>query len=591
MVKKNFIRRTGKGLIFIFLMGMFLFPCLANADYFSDDFESGLGKWIVSGQDWDLTECSYISPTHSLTDSPSENCDVPENYAPNTNASATLAASIDLSTSTSPVLTFWHKIDVLDWLPHDCAYVEISTDGGTTYPTVLRSWCNVKSTTWALEQIDLSNYKTSQVKIRFRLVSDEDVRDGWYIDDVEIKEKDSIATLNVFISPEDGGTVTGEGIDCPGDCSETYPCKWIVSGQDWDLTESTSRSATHSLTDSPSGDYAPYTNASATLAAPIDLSTSTSPVLTFWHKIDVLDWLPHDCAYVEISTDGGTTYPTVLRSWCNVKSTTWALEQIDLSNYKTSQVKIRFRLVSDEDVRDGWYIDDVEIKELSGSISYFFDNFEGENSLSNWIVKKCGIDLTAIPNPGFAFNSWNGCDTSAGNICIVKLDVINRIVTASFIDSSVSPPIIDEITFDSCISALCTSGIHVTAHDPEGGELTYIYEPYCGGAVIGSGASVEFDPLSISSWYPCPHHVLVTVTSSVSGLSTSEIVDIFVKIAGDINGDGMVNPTDKLLLRNQLGWSGIPGSIPEDLNCDGYINATDKLWLRKTLGQTGCVCP
>jgi endoglucanase len=65
-----------------------------------------------------------------------------------------------------------------------------------------------------------------------------------------------------------------------------------------------------------------------------------------------------------------------------------------------------------------------------------------------------------------------------------------------------------------------------------------------------------------------------------------------VKISGDINGDGKVNPTDLLLLRKKLGWSGDPGSIPEDINCDGLVNPTDLLILRKTLGlDWGCVCP
>jgi hypothetical protein len=41
------------------------------------------------------------------------------------------------------------------------------------------------------------------------------------------------------------------------------------------------------------------------------------------------------------------------------------MEQYDLSAYKTSEVKIRFLLDSDgdSDVGDGWYIDDIEIRD------------------------------------------------------------------------------------------------------------------------------------------------------------------------------------------------------------------------------------
>jgi hypothetical protein len=152
-------------------------------------------------------------------------------------------------------------------------------------------------------------------------------------------------------------------------------------------------------------------------------------------------------------------------------------------------------------------------------------------------------------------------------------------------------PVIDNIAFKECISELCTSPIQAVASDPCGGTLTYTWEALDGGTIIGSGPNVVFDPPAISPGYPCPHRVKITVTSSKTGLSTSQTIGIYVKISGDINGDGKVNPTDLLLLRKKLGWSGDPGSIPEDINCDGLVNPTDLLILRKTLGlDWGCVC-
>jgi hypothetical protein len=151
--------------------------------------------------------------------------------------------------------------------------------------------------------------------------------------------------------------------------------------------------------------------------------------------------------------------------------------------------------------------------------------------------------------------------------------------------------IIQEITFDNCISALCTSPIHVTATDSQGGELTYDYQPLDGGSIIGSGADVQFVPPGPSSLPTCyPYRVAVTVTSSVSGLSTSQTIGIIVKLAGDANGDGAVNILDKILVRNNFGQTGAPGWIGADMNCDGAVNILDKITVRNQFGQSGCAC-
>ena len=64
------------GLLFVLLMmvlfGVAMFQPALSADttYFSDDFESGLGKWIVSGKDWAIITTDARGGTHSVTDSP-----------------------------------------------------------------------------------------------------------------------------------------------------------------------------------------------------------------------------------------------------------------------------------------------------------------------------------------------------------------------------------------------------------------------------------------------------------------------------------------------------------------------------------------
>ena len=199
------------------------------------------------------------------------------------------------------------------------------------------------------EQVPLDDYNASdQVKIRFRLFSDSDgtVGDGWQIDDVVIEERCQCELPYPFFEDFENGL-----------------CSWRVSGQDWDLTTSSVWDGIYSVTDSPDQFYVPYSYKAITLDGCIDLTTSVFPVLTFWHKISLADI--GDRGYVEISVDGGSTW-TTLETFQNI-SFDWEQQlPIDLSGFKTwTQVKIRFRLVSDSDssVGDGWYIDDVSISD------------------------------------------------------------------------------------------------------------------------------------------------------------------------------------------------------------------------------------
>ena len=71
---------------------------------FADDVEDaafGAGYWLADPP-WSRTTNDSHSPTHSWTDSPSAY------YDNNKDISLTLASSIDLSTTTSPHLKFWH---------------------------------------------------------------------------------------------------------------------------------------------------------------------------------------------------------------------------------------------------------------------------------------------------------------------------------------------------------------------------------------------------------------------------------------------------------------------------------------------------
>jgi bacillopeptidase F len=98
-------------------------------NYFSDEFENGLSNWIVSGQDWGLTNTTSRGGSYCITESPIGN------YGINGNFIIVLANAIDLSTSTNPILTFWHKYYSEFY---DYCRVDISKDGGTTWSELER---------------------------------------------------------------------------------------------------------------------------------------------------------------------------------------------------------------------------------------------------------------------------------------------------------------------------------------------------------------------------------------------------------------------------------------------------------------------
>ncbi len=150
-------------------------------DYNFDD--GTLQGWTTNGI-WNVNTVYANSGTYSVTDSPLGNYQ---------NSSNTWLASpmIDLTATTTPQLTFWHRYQTET--DYDKAYVEISTDGGNTFTNItpgLPGYLYYSGTlsTFTLVTIDLSAYKASNtVVIRFRLQTDSSMwYDGWYIDDIGI---------------------------------------------------------------------------------------------------------------------------------------------------------------------------------------------------------------------------------------------------------------------------------------------------------------------------------------------------------------------------------------------------------------------
>ena len=187
----------------------------------------------------------------------------------------------------------------------------------------------------------------------------------------------------------------------------------------------------------------------------LDLSTSTSPELRFWH-IAKTEGTWDEC-YVQISTDGGMTYTNLPASaysgnsldydtegyfhedsyaiWGTTDSTpdnaTWWQEEVfSLDAYKVANVRIRFFLDSDSSAnREGWFIDDIVVQEAA--TDYTWDGTawnispEGNITANDNMIVQSGMmpSLTSAISvnnltiePGASLEANNGNITVAGNL-------------------------------------------------------------------------------------------------------------------------------------------------------------------------------
>lgn len=337
-----------------------------NAFPFTDTVSTASDTMWAKGYTWKRTTRTAHSGEFSWTDSPESS------YPANANFS--LTSNINLSGSSSPVLTFWHKYALED--AADYGFVEVSTDGGS-------SWIRVHKvtgvdTSWNNERVNLSSYIGSLIGLRFRIQTNgTNHLDGWYIDDIVI---------------EDGTQIVGYPFM---DDMESGISNWFA-GSPWGLTDVNPKSGKYCWTDSPAGSYSNNTNSSLSLR--IDLSTAKMPLLTFWtHFATEHNYSPRDVCRLEVSVDG--SYWTVLAYWWGSQST-WKKVNVDLTNYQgNSDVRIRWRFNTNSGTTsDGWYIDDVSIQESDiAELPFpFFDDFNDSSTYSKWRYGSWGLESAGL---------------------------------------------------------------------------------------------------------------------------------------------------------------------------------------------------
>ncbi len=151
--------------------------------------------------------------------------------------------------------------------------------------------------------------------------------------------------------------------------------------------------------DPPSGEYAWYSNrgdeTEFTLTRTLDLSSLDEATLKFktWYQLEEF----YDFAYLEVSTDGGSTWeildtihgtdqdPNNLSLGVGYTGSTrdWVLDFVDLSPYTGQEIQIRFHVITDFTTNGyGFQVDHIAIPELG-----YLDG--AEDDLGGW--EACGF--------------------------------------------------------------------------------------------------------------------------------------------------------------------------------------------------------
>jgi hypothetical protein len=154
-----------------------------------------------------------------------------------------------------------------------------------------------------------------------------------------------------------------------------------------------------------------------TLNFPLNVSNAPVVYLSFSHRYYTEEG--SDYCHVEVSSDNGINWNEVTSYSGNMQN--WTNQNFDITSFCNSSqnVRIRFRLTSDNSINyDGWYVDDIKISGYQSAPM-------GVGSIGNVIPNKFELQQN-YPNPFNPSTQINYSIAKEGLVKITIFDVLGR---------------------------------------------------------------------------------------------------------------------------------------------------------------------
>jgi len=294
-------------------------------------------------------------------------------------------------------LSFWYWLDTEHSKgaahSYDLALVQISTDGGSTWDTLLDLVDTVNNSTedtWELATADLFAYAGETAVIRFYFDSADDVSnnyEGWYVDQPFILSMTPDGLWHETAHRTYDGTTS-----------------WYY-GQEgfWNFDTGTA-------------------NSGSLITQPFTVQEDSRLGFWYWLDTEYGKGLPHSFGYdealVQISTDGGSTWDSLLDLVDTVNNSTentWELATANLSGYAGETAVIRFYFDSVDNIGnsyEGWYVDAITVSAVEEV--YLYGTTHGNLTLGASILYELSMtDGTVLKNIGSVGYYVNGLEYDA----------------------------------------------------------------------------------------------------------------------------------------------------------------------------------